>query len=248
MTCLWIALAFIVGVIFGWGVLSLMLAAQRGDRINRSLLFLVALGMGVILLTGQAQAQPHIIGGTAAQRAAVRAVLAHRPGIVRYIEGVWPFWEIRICYGGHAFPGRMDVNRTYRGIAFTANVVHELGHMVQLAADAEGGYPAIAGDWLVLMTARGAGPQTWVWTPGPPYYGRNNPWEVFAENIARACYGERFTGRTTPNCNLLWLSRAEMYDFLLDHGCRPADDDIPEDDNQPDSWPEMGMEPARCGK
>lgn len=195
---------------------------KRFLYIGITLLLAGLIGLG--LLVNAVVATPVIVGGDQAHRGAVQSVLDSQPWIVDYVESVFPNFVIRINYGGHAFPGWMDVNITYWGTAFTAHVAHELGHMVQLAADEPPGqgidHPAIAQDWLNANTEFGKGEEFWVWdvTLGP-WYGRNNPWEAFAENVARAYYAPYYTGRTTPNTNLWWFSRAQMTAFLADHGC-----------------------------
>jgi hypothetical protein len=154
-------------------------------------------------------------GGDAAHIGAVLGVLNSRPNLLAYVETRWPDLYVRICYGGHAWPGYFDVDKSRRGKAFTDQVAHEFAHMIQLKnRDLEQA-------WLAELTERGYGPDTWVWGEWAPLCGLRDPWEAFAENVKRAYFSPYYTKTTTPNTQLAWLSRADMTAFLKANGVEP---------------------------
>ena len=173
---------------------------------------LILITVAVFLLMAGSASAYTIQGGDAAHRGAVASVLNSQPWVVNYIESVWPNFYVRINYGGHAWNGYMDVNRSLWGKAFTQLVSHELMHMVQLAGDAPGGPPSIGDKWLASMTASGYGPNTWDW-----WNPWRNPWEAFAENARRAFYSPYY-GAAQPQTQLDWYSRAEMTEFMRSVG------------------------------
>jgi hypothetical protein len=178
---------------------------------------LIILLIIVGLLTGSAQAIT-ITGGDSSQSQAVLDVVNSRPNLTSFVLLVWPDFHVRLNYGGHAWDGYIDVNKSKTGTAFTYLAAHEWSHEVQLAADAAGKHLDTA--WLQLLRDRGYPDSTWVWNTSVNG-GRYNPWECFAENLARAYWSPYYTGRTTPNTGLVWLSRADMAAFLASVGIQP---------------------------
>lgn len=177
----------------------------------------VVLVLAFLVMGGSAQAWT-VTGSDTAHQLQVYQTLASQVGLVEQVEDIWPGLCVRICYGGHAWPGYFDVNYRLTGLEFTELVGHEFGHEFQLACDAEGGLPAIGGAWLQLLRDSGYPDEVWVWDVTlSPYYGRMNPWEAFAENFRRA-YFSPFSVRQYPNTCMVWLSPQAMKDFLAENG------------------------------
>lgn len=168
----------------------------------------------VLLCTGSVQAVT-LVGGDPPHNGAVLSVLDSRPNLLAYVESRWPDLYVRVWYGGHAWPGYFDVDRSRWGKEFTDQVAHEFCHMIQLNNG------PLGDAWLAELTRRGYGPETWIWGQWPPYYGKRDPWEAFAENVKRAYYSPYYTLTTTPDTQLVWLSRADMTTFLIENGVQP---------------------------
>lgn len=168
------------------------------------------------LFVGTAQALT-VTGGSSDQQRLVGLVAGWQPGLASFIGDTYPDFNVRICYGGHAWEGSIDVPVTRQWWAFTRTVAHELGHEVQLAADARG--LNLGQAWLDELTARGYGPETWIWSNTDPVWKhRRNPWEAFAENMRRAFWSDWCASPTTPDTCLAWLSPDDMRAFLTDNG------------------------------
>ncbi len=134
-----------------------------GTRGKRYLVLAFALGaLLAMVLASPAQAVT-IKGGDATHRTAALNVLRSQPGLLAFVESVYPGFTVWIGYGGHAWEGRIDVNGSRSGKAFTDQVAHEFCHEIQRAADAAGGPPALSGPWRDELIGRGFGPETWVW-------------------------------------------------------------------------------------
>ena len=101
------------------------------------------------LAAGPAQAVT-IKGGSASHNGAVMSVLDSRPNLLSYVESRWPGLYVRVCYGGHAWPGYFDVDMSRQGKAFTDQVAHEFSHMLQL------NNPELEKAWLAELTRRAA--------------------------------------------------------------------------------------------
>jgi len=195
------------------------LVAVLGAPVWKRILTVAVVTLVVMVLLGALAAGPAqavtIKGGSASHNGAVVSVLSSRPNLLSYVESRWPGLYVRVSYGGHAWPGYFDVDMSRQGKAFTDQVAHEFSHMLQI------NNPELEKAWLAELTCRGYGPETWVWGQWAPLYGKQDPWEAFAENVKRAFFSPFYTVTTTPDTLLAWLSRAEMTAFLQANGIEP---------------------------
>lgn len=187
-------------------------------RVMRRIVF-TALCTIVLVLAVAGVANAYTIkGGDRWHRQMVKEVLDVHPELVAIIEEVWPSFTININYGGRAMKGCMDVNIRKSGKVFTDMVIHELGHEVQLAADAKGGKPEIDCAWDQELIGRGYPESKWVYKFCYPYYGRMNPFECFAENFGML-WPTKY--HYAPDTRLAKLTADEMLAFLTDTGVLP---------------------------
>jgi hypothetical protein len=185
-------------------------------RENTALAVLAGAVILAALLSTPAQAVT-LNGGDSAHRRAVEEVIDRQPQLLALVESVWPNFSVRVCFGGRAWEGSIDVDQSKPTMAaFKAQVGHEMAHEVQRAADAKG--LGMGAAWLALLTAEGYPSSTWVWSERAPTYGAYHPWEALAENIRRSFYAE---SHSTPRTQLAWPSRAAMEGFLADVGVTP---------------------------
>ncbi len=161
-------------------------------------------------------------GSDAQHREMSRQVVTYKPGLLAFVESVYPAFYVRIstppAMAGHAWAGYIECDGGRSFPAFTYQVAHEFAHEVQLAADNSGRH--LDGKWLDLLRSRGYTDEQWTWSTRGDL-AKYNPWECFAENMARAYWSPYYTGRATPNTLLVWLSRAEMTSFLASCGITP---------------------------
>ena len=124
-------------------------------------------------------------GGDVWQRAQVQAVLESQPGLLGFVQDVYPDFHVRVNYGAKAHQGYISVRYDRRGIRFTELVAHEFAHEIQLAAAEPGGPEPIGDKWLDLLSDHGV---SYEWDN--PLEDNRNPWEMFAVNVELAYFAQ----------------------------------------------------------
>jgi hypothetical protein len=124
----------------------------------------VVVATAIILALSGGAAAYTITGGDQAHRHAVTETLGSQPRLLAAVEHVYPGFSVRICYGGFAWPGSIDVCRKLSGRAFTNQVAHEFCHEIQRACDEPGGYGALGQAWISWLQRRGLSTVDWTHT------------------------------------------------------------------------------------
>jgi hypothetical protein len=159
-----------------------------------------------LLLVSPAQAKVTVIGGDAVHRQVIWNVINEYPVLRDYIDQRFDV-TVKVGYYGISFKGLMWVDGRRNGKAFSDLVAHEYSHQLWMAVGK-------MTDWRVLNENAGYE----VIYPTRNWY--RNFAENFAENVKRAYWSPYYTLTTTPNSELIWLSRAEMKKWLYERGVK----------------------------